>query len=129
MRGFARKLMATGLLCLFSTLCAAPILFSGAESSLPACCRRDGHHHCSVMQTGGLPTDGPAFAAALQKCPLFPTVVSGVKGIHAYLIKARAENAHCVDEPLTSAQSQSPHCSLSVRIELERGPPQFALLG
>jgi len=64
-----RRLLALLLLAAFGLPVAAPAL-ALAESPdvhLPACCRRNGAHHCAGMMAR--PASGPAFSAI---CPHFP---------------------------------------------------------
>jgi hypothetical protein len=45
-----RRLVSSSLLLLFSLMLLAPLLGAipaTAEENLPACCRRDGNHHCA----------------------------------------------------------------------------------
>lgn len=44
-----RRAWASLLLAIFSFSLIAPALFAGQESDLPACCRRLGQHHCSLL--------------------------------------------------------------------------------
>lgn len=45
-----------------------------SEASLPACCRRDGKHHCmmSMAERNQLASHGPQFQAPEEKCPYCP---------------------------------------------------------
>ncbi|MBL8236699.1 MAG: hypothetical protein JNM66_04725 [Bryobacterales bacterium] len=60
------------LLVAFSLSLLAPLLLAGAEqSNLPACCRRDGNHHCA-KQHSAKPATGVQISA-LSVCPFFPS--------------------------------------------------------
>ena len=60
------------LLVAFSLSLLTPLLLAGAEpTNLPACCRRDGNHHCA-RQVGKPATTGTQIAAT-SVCPIFPT--------------------------------------------------------
>ena len=69
-----RRVSAILLVFLFSFSLIAPALFGDDESNLPACCRRDGKHHCGMMirDMAEAPSSGPAVDALHAKCPLFP---------------------------------------------------------
>ena len=72
-----RRVSAILLVILFSFSLAGPALFQDAESSLPACCRRDGKHHCGmadrdVADAVQMPSSGPSVDALRAKCPFFP---------------------------------------------------------
>jgi hypothetical protein len=68
-----RRAITFVLLALFSFPLIAPVLADGA-AGLPACCRRDGKHHCGMSDADGQ-KDSPAgrtLKAAQSKCPLYP---------------------------------------------------------
>jgi hypothetical protein len=69
-----RRFPAILLVFVLSFPLIAPALFVDAESNLPACCRRDGKHHCGMMAQDmtETPSTGPAVDALRAKCPLFP---------------------------------------------------------
>ncbi|HVV45274.1 MAG TPA: hypothetical protein VHC72_08700 [Bryobacteraceae bacterium] len=78
-----RRLLASLLLVVFSLSLISPALASAAKSNLPACCLRNGKHHCEMaaeVSTHGKPglrascpfqTQGSLLAANNQK--LFAT--------------------------------------------------------
>jgi hypothetical protein len=69
-----RRALASILLVLFSFTLIAPLLLADNASDLPACCRRDGKHHCAMMGMSGaeeIPASA-ALKAVESKCPLFP---------------------------------------------------------
>jgi hypothetical protein len=70
------------LLLLTAFLPLQPLVASAqADASLPACCRRNGSHHCMMMQTvmladsGSHPSVRPA-PCPLWKIPIRPAVVA-----------------------------------------------------
>jgi hypothetical protein len=72
-----RRVAAILLVSLFSFSLIAPALFADAQSNLPACCRRDGKHHCGMLaqdmaDMAEAPPSGPAVDALHAKCPFFP---------------------------------------------------------
>lgn len=70
-------LLATFLLPLFAAMLA---LGETAESRLPACCRRNGAHHCSMSpaEIEAL-LQGHHFGAVHSHCPLYPHASSDVR--------------------------------------------------
>jgi hypothetical protein len=73
-----RRVAAIWLVSLFSFSLIAPALSVEAESNLPACCRRDGKHHCGMLAQDMAdmaegPQSGPAVDALHARCPFFPT--------------------------------------------------------
>src|SRR6266851_4873671 len=59
---------------LFSFSLIAPALFADSAPSVPACCRRDGKHHCAMTSEPGeaSPSTAPAISALQRRCPDFP---------------------------------------------------------
>jgi hypothetical protein len=76
---FMRRLLASLLLVLISLSLVSPVLASAAKSDVPACCLRNGKHHCEMgaeLSTHGKPglrascpfqTQGSVLAANNQK--------------------------------------------------------------
>jgi hypothetical protein len=62
-----RRIGAIFLLGLFSVSLIEPALVADDESKLPACCRREGQHHCAM--TGESRAPGAVVQAV---CPAFP---------------------------------------------------------
>jgi len=68
-----RRTLASILAAVVSFPLIAPLLCADSDAQLPACCRRGGKHHCSMMAVGGGHTSpGPAFSAFQPKCPNYP---------------------------------------------------------
>lgn len=69
-----RHVVATVLgACFVASLCR-PLLNPSPEASIPACCRRDGKHHCAAMasylaQERSEPDGKPRFNRAPEQCP------------------------------------------------------------
>jgi hypothetical protein len=72
-----RKLITIALLAVFGLPFASSLfaLTPKNEANLPACCRRNGKHHCmmSMAERDKLAGDKPAFAAPPEKCPFAPS--------------------------------------------------------
>jgi hypothetical protein len=66
-----RRALAALLLTLFSLPLIAPALASiPDDSQLPACCRRGGKHHCTMIaEMGNIPS---RFHVLSEKCPYAP---------------------------------------------------------
>lgn len=64
-----RRILAIALMFAFIAPSAA-LLHAGTDRSVPACCRRDGKHHCMMMKRAlALIEVGPSFRTALPVCP------------------------------------------------------------
>ena len=105
--------------------------FDGDDASLPACCRRNGTHHCEMSDAmlariiqAALST--PAFTAP-SRCPQFPAHESAAPS--PALAVARAPQVANVDIPalLTIAPFGSQVRSIHFRTPALRGPPARAL--
>ena len=81
-----RQALASLLLVVWSFPLAAGLLQASAGPQLPACCRRDGKHHCTLQTSGGHST-GPVFQAIAEKCPAFPAATVARSGGNAALLK------------------------------------------
>jgi hypothetical protein len=69
-----RRALISLLISVFSFPLIAPILLENTTSDLPSCCRRNGKHHCAMVDIAhreGLPADLSLQASGL-KCPIFP---------------------------------------------------------
>ena len=113
-----RRILASLLLVLFSFSLIAPALFaSDPASKLPACCRRDGKHHCAM-------TTGSGFHAA--KCADFPSItaipVSQTPGLPGL---SRSTQVALVIQPANSSQSAARSLISYSQAGQKRGPPTF----
>ncbi len=74
-----RRYLAIALAVIFGYTLIAPALALGGSSQLPACCRRDGKHHCSmIMETSGAESASRErqIDAPPLRCPLFPSATA-----------------------------------------------------
>jgi hypothetical protein len=63
-----RHALASLVMVLVSFPLIAPLLLANAASGLPACCLRNGKHHCTLAVVDA----SPSLGANQPKCPLFP---------------------------------------------------------
>lgn len=76
-----RRFSAAMLLALFGLSLLSPLFGSERQSNLPACCRREGRHHCAGITAPG---SGPALQSN-AKCPMYPGVAPGTIPGCAYI--------------------------------------------
>src|SRR5487761_892946 len=93
-----RRFLAFSMLLLFSFPLVTPLLALSAnpDANLPACCRRNGAHHCQMkverMSTSAHQT---AFYANPSKCPFYPRA--------ATLVRHNDAKLHVIAELLVEA--------------------------
>ncbi|HTW48097.1 MAG TPA: hypothetical protein VMD92_09115 [Acidobacteriaceae bacterium] len=122
-----RRALAIFLLAGFSFPLIAPLFTSGpSEASLPACCRRNGKHHCMMyaMMMGEAPSRNPTVE---EKCPYAPFAGRSLMLPHAFTprgVPAMAEQA------VTSAAIvRDPEAGYRIsadRTRQKRGPPSLS---
>jgi len=116
-----RRILAIALLIAFGSPLVLPALASptDTQSNLPACCRRNGAHHCTGLMPGA--TNGPAFKA--PPCPIYPSPATPLRLTAAALAAPPAPSAELLKifAPLASSQSRA-HSSVPSSNH-KRGPP------
>jgi hypothetical protein len=70
-----QRIWALALTLVFSFELLMPLLSAEPESKLPACCRRDGKHACSMMMKSSPSSipGKPSISAKKIACPLYPS--------------------------------------------------------
>jgi hypothetical protein len=74
-----RRLLAISLLLLFALPAISPLLAltTSSDANLPACCRRNGKHHCMMsMEMAQAALNGTQLSAPPMKCPLYPKAIN-----------------------------------------------------
>jgi hypothetical protein len=115
-----RRVLASLLLVLFSFSLIAPALFaSDTDSKLPACCRRNGKHHC------GLAT-GSGFHAA--RCADFPSV-NAIPASQTAALPGLSRSAFIalIIQPGNSSRLEARSRISYSQAGQKRGPPAFSL--
>ena len=120
------------LLILFFGLGPVAVALPGdQETRLPACCRRDGAHHCAMSgETSAgfrrISSETPAFAAP-SHCPSFPGQGhASTTSIHALAMQA-SPLALRVSQSRISVPRDSAEEDSAVRLHAGRGPPLSVL--
>jgi hypothetical protein len=120
-----RRILAILLLVAFGLPIAAPAfaMTDSAEAHLPACCRRDGAHHCAMFLG-----QAPGAPAVRSTCPNYPhpavTVVTGTLAMasfatrHAVLYASATGLVQRAETQRRIARDRSHH---------KRGPPNVPL--
>jgi hypothetical protein len=123
-----RRASAILLLFLFNFSLIAPALFAGAESNLPACCRRNGNHHCGMAGGAGptmveAPSSGPAFNALRLRCPFFPDRAVVPESGPALLTVSPASPVSVIIQIADEAQAEAGYRITLRYSHQKRGPP------
>jgi hypothetical protein len=113
--------VATVVLLFLGYFAAAPLLALSFQRDVPACCRRDGKHHCDMS----IPAeDGAQFKQLSTKCPFFPRPIAVPKTrIHAAPTCSAAFYAQIASHPVIHPQTQSRYRVSLYRSRQKRGPP------
>jgi hypothetical protein len=122
-----RRVLTFALLLLFSLPLISPLLAltANSDANLPACCRRNGAHHCTRATH---PTDPSADAginlsAIPQHCPAYPAVVTSARHSDLAFHTASLIFAGIVSHPTVKPQT---HARARIALDIsrqKRGPP------
>ena len=121
-----RRVPAILLVFLFGFSPIASALFVDDQSNLPACCRRDGKHHCDMMDRdmAGAPASGVAVDALRIKCPFFPNGGLMVpEGGPALLAASQTAGVSVVSQIADRARTEAGYRISLSRSHHKRGPP------
>jgi hypothetical protein len=123
-----RRLLAISLLLLFGFPLISPLfaLTANAEMNLPACCRRNGAHHCSMsLAERGLLAGQPGAKTPVvgERCAYLPKALPGFSNSSFALDTSSSVFAEVVARPAIVPQMGVKRRSLRSRSSLKRGPP------
>lgn len=120
-----RRGPAIMLVFLFSFSLIGPALFVDDESNLPACCRRDGKHHCAMVDRDMAqePPSGAAAGALRTKCPFFPSGGAVLPHSCGAVLAACQTAGAVVSQIAGPAQAEARYRISFSRSHQKRGPP------
>jgi hypothetical protein len=124
-----RRALAFVLLVGFSFPLIAPLFASGVtEASLPACCRRDGKHHC--MMAGMMMGQAPSgYQTVNEKCPYAPFAGLALMLPHAFALRGIAPiTGHTAASAAVVRDAEAGYRISADRTRQKRGPPSFLSL-
>lgn len=125
-----RRASAISLLAAIGYALIVPLAFSDPDANLPACCRRNGAHHCAMssVTTTIDEVSTPAFQAILQKCPAFPvSTAARAAGAAASPERSLAIFAGLISHPSIQPQTEARYRVSFSRSRQKRGPPDSLL--
>lgn len=127
-----RRLTSILLLVLFGGFYVVPLVHAASsdpESDLPACCRRNGKHHCAMMDRylREKSSGAPVFTLPPQHCPMYPQhrgmMFPRSPFAFAVIPAAGADWAGLREHPACHAQTEARYRISCDRTRLKRGPP------
>ena len=122
-----RKLLAITLLAFFGLPFASALsaLTPKNEANLPACCKRNGKHHCMMGSQGSETASGEhRFTHPEEKCPYAPaTSAAGHYPIAFGLPSTQILFSGPIGTPAAIAQAESMCRVARDRSRQKRGPP------
>jgi hypothetical protein len=111
-------------------LCAGPVAAAFPATDdlrLPACCRRNGAHHCSMAWLGEMQSSVPSLRAPAT-CPAYRNALLAIlTPVHASAITRTWVPTLTSAVPESSSFTEVP-LSAPIRTRAGRGPPQSILL-
>ena len=122
-----RRPLSAILLLVFSLPLISPVLALAPDSdaNLPACCRRNGAHHCTGMVHPAAPShSGTSLSTVEQHCPAYPAVVTPVRHGDLSTHTASLIFAGIVSHPTIKPQTHARARVARDRSRQKRGPPQ-----
>jgi len=120
-----RRVLSFTLLLLFSLPLISPVLAltAGSDANLPACCRRNGAHHCTRATHPTDPDAGINLSAIPQHCPAYPAVVTSARHGDLSFQAVSLIFAGIVSHPTVRPQT---HARARIALDIsrqKRGPP------
>jgi hypothetical protein len=125
-----RRLIGITLLLLFSLPLISPVLAlaGSSDANLPACCRRNGAHHCMMKMRQAKSSGSEINLSAIpQKCPAYPAVVTPVQHGKLSFHAASLIFAEIVSHPSVKMRTQARARVALDRSRQKRGPPSDLL--
>jgi len=123
------RAMSGFLLAFFLLPLFLPFFNSGSQSTLPACCRHDGKHHCAMSaplrQSVLSASSEPVIRDVTPPCPyrsrLLMAFISRVLFVH----RASVFSGQGVSYPAPSLETSVNALLSEIRSNLQRGPPSL----
>jgi len=124
-----RRLLASALLLAFFSPLIAPVFTASInETELPACCRRNGKHHCMMYRMAMGLAPWP-YRTVQEKCPYAPFAHLSILLFHGYFNHERpAAGTHSAVLAARVRQAEAGYRISFFRSRQKRGPPLLAVL-
>ena len=118
-----RRGVAIALVSLFSCMLIAPLFASGSDADLPACCRRNGKHHCAMRMAFDAWSQRLHISLVEEKCPYTPLAAVAVHSTVYQPAYASLFFAEVVRHPAVAPQTNALWRISFSRARQKRGPP------
>jgi hypothetical protein len=116
-----RRFPAILLIAIFGFTVIGPVLVVDGSANLPACCRREGKHHCAKPDTSGT-----GFKAVGPRCAEFPR--AGAFPLHSDPVLLRGSQLFfgaLLRYPAVAARAAAGYRLSFSRSRQKRGPPSL----
>jgi hypothetical protein len=123
-----KRALASFWLSLFGFALLLPAFSGGGDSDLPACCRRDGKHHCAMMEITDMAASdaspaSPELRSVPPRCPLYlkhEALPVGLETVAAPAVSAIGQQVICdrAWQPV-----ENPRSVILDSSSQKRGPP------
>jgi hypothetical protein len=126
LRLLVRRILSVSLLLLFSLPLISPLFaVDAAGTNLPACCRKDGKHHCMMVRSESQDGSGLHVSTVRERCPYGPAVP--VASHVDFFSEASVVTAFAgsVSHPTGIVQTEARLRISFDRSRQKRGPPSF----
>ena len=122
------RVVAIAVLLIFSGNMVLPALLADSESTLPACCRRDGKHRCAMMEAFDKQQEsaGLSWKSVSRKCPQFPKSTVGFLTHPATPQRQIFFAGSTANHPVQKTQTEVLYRISHNRARQKRGPPSLA---
>ena len=119
------KVIAIALLLVFAGNTALPAFFADPQSTLPPCCRRDGKHHCAMMDMAQQREDTAGSAWKATKCTQFPKNSALFVSAKTAPPPSMLITGLAFSQPTVKAQTEALYRVSHSRTRQKRGPPSL----
>lgn len=117
-----RRALISLLLAVFSFPLIGPVIFAGSD--LPACCRRDGKHHCAMSMDDSTAPGDAAWQSTPERCSSFPKAAAIIGGANFAILQSSVKVfAEIVSHPSVQPQTEARYRVSFNRSRQKRGPP------
>ncbi len=115
------------LMMMLPTFAPVAALRGDSKANVPACCRRNGAHHCMMTEAQRLAILAGVQAKAMpEHCPFSPKAVASAQHSPSSLAPSAMIFAQVVSHPACTAQTLAKRRISQDRSQQKRGPPFIA---